>query len=96
MLLVLASTTWFFAFNQPNGTMAVVLSFFPLTSPLLMFMRISVQPPPAWQIGLSIALLVASVWGTAWLAGRVYRIGILMYGKKPTIPEIFRWIRQAD
>lgn len=96
MLLVLASTTWFFAFNQPNGLMAVVLSFFPLTSPLLMFMRISVQPPPAWQIGLSVALLVASIWGMAWLAGRVYRIGILMYGKKPTIPEIFRWIRQAD
>jgi ABC-2 type transport system permease protein len=96
MLLVLASTTWFFAFNQPNGLMAVVLSFFPLTSPLLMFMRISVQPPPAWQIGLSVALLTASVWGMAWLAGRIYRIGILMYGKKPTIPEIFRWIRQAD
>ncbi|HEX7580767.1 MAG TPA: ABC transporter permease [Thermoanaerobaculia bacterium] len=96
MLLVLASTTWFFAFNQPNGLMAVVLSFFPLTSPLLMFMRISVQPPPFWQIGLSVAVLTASVWGMAWLAGRIYRIGILMYGKKPTIPEIFRWIRQAD
>jgi ABC-2 type transport system permease protein len=96
MLLVLASTTWFFAFNQPNGAMAVALSFFPLTSPLLMFMRISVQPPPAWQIALSVALLGVSVWATAWLAGRIYRIGILMYGKKPTIPEIFRWIRQAD
>ncbi len=96
MLLVLASTTWFFAFNQPNGPMAVVLSFFPLTSPLLMFMRISVQPPPAWQIALSVAMLAASVWGMAWLAGRIYRVGILMYGKKPTIPEIFRWVRQAD
>jgi ABC-2 type transport system permease protein len=96
MLLVLASTTWFFAFNQPNGPMAVALSFFPLTSPLLMFMRISVQPPPAWQIGLSVALLAASVWGMAWLAGRIYRVGILMYGKKPTVPEILRWIRQAD
>jgi ABC-2 type transport system permease protein len=96
MLLVLASTTWFFAFNQPNGAMAVTLSFFPLTSPLLMFMRISVQPPPAWQIALSVAILGVSVWGTAWLAGRIYRVGILMYGKKPTIPEIFRWVRQAD
>ncbi len=96
MLLVLASTTWFFAFNQPNGAMAVTLSFFPLTSPLLMFMRISVQPPPMWQIGLSVAILLVSVWGTAWLAGRIYRVGILMYGKKPTVPEILRWVRQSD
>lgn len=96
MMLILASTTWFFAFNQPNGPLAVALSFFPFTSPLLMFMRISVQPPPLWQVGLSIAILVLSIWGVAWFAGRVYRVGILMYGKKPTLPEIFRWVRQAD
>lgn len=96
MMLILASTTWFFAFNQPNGPLAVVLSFFPFTSPLLMFMRISVQPPPLWQVGVSIAILVLSIWGMAWFAGRVYRVGILMYGKKPTVPEIFRWIREAD
>ncbi len=96
MMLILASTTWFFAFNQPNGTLAVILSFVPFTSPLLMFMRISVQPPPLWQVGASIALLLVSIWGVAWFAGRVYRVGILMYGKKPTLPEIFRWVRQAD
>jgi ABC-2 type transport system permease protein len=96
MILVLTSTTWFFAFNSPNGALAQTLSFFPLSSPLMMFMRISVQPPPAWQIGLSIAILLGSIWGMAWLAGRIYRVGILMYGKKPTIPEIFRWVRQAD
>jgi ABC-2 type transport system permease protein len=96
MILILASTTWFFAFNSPNGGVAVALSFFPLTSPLLMFMRISVQPPPYWQIGLSILLLLLAIWGMAWLAGRIYRVGILMYGKKPTVPEIFRWIRAAD
>jgi ABC-2 type transport system permease protein len=96
MMLVLTSTTWFFAFNQPNGTLATVLSFFPFTAPLMMFMRISVQTPPAWQIGVSVTILVATIWAVAWFAGRVYRVGILMYGKKPTLPEIFRWALQAD
>ena len=96
MMLILTSTTWFFAFNQPNGRLATVLSFFPFTAPLMMFMRISVQTPPLWQIGVSVALLVATIFLVAWFAGRVYRVGILMYGKKPTLPEIFRWARMAD
>jgi ABC-2 type transport system permease protein len=96
MMLILTSTTWFFAFNQPNGTLATALSFFPFTAPLMMFMRISVQTPPAWQIALSVAILVLTIWAVAWFAGRVYRVGILMYGKKPTLPEIFRWALQAD
>ena len=96
MMLILASTMWFFAFNTPDGTLARVLSLFPFTSPLLMFMRISVQPPPAWEIALSIGILLLSIWGVAWFAGRVYRVGILMYGKKPTLPEIIRWARAAD
>ncbi|HEX7613718.1 MAG TPA: ABC transporter permease [Thermoanaerobaculia bacterium] len=96
MMLILTSTTWFFAFNQPNGTLATVLSFFPFTAPLMMFMRISVQTPPLWQIGLSVAILLLTIWAVAWFAGRVYRVGILMYGKKPTLPEIFRWAFQAD
>jgi ABC-2 type transport system permease protein len=96
MMLILTSTTWFFAFNQPNGRLATVLSFFPFTAPLMMFMRISVQTPPLWQIAVSVSLLVATIFLVAWFAGRVYRVGILMYGKKPTLPEIFRWARQAD
>ena len=96
MMLILTSTTWFFAFNQPNGTLATVLSFFPFTAPLMMFMRISVQTPPLWQIGLSVAILLVTIWAVAWFAGRVYRVGILMYGKKPTLPEIFRWAFQTD
>ena len=93
---VMASTTWFFAFNSPDGTLALVLSLVPFTAPLIMFMRITVQTPPAWQIVLSLTLLLLTIWGVAWFAGRVYRVGILMYGKKPTLPEIFRWARQAD
>jgi ABC-2 type transport system permease protein len=96
MMLILTSTTWFFAFNQPNGTLATVLSFFPFTAPLMMFMRVSVQTPPLWQIGLSVAILLVTIWAVAWFAGRVYRVGILMYGKKPTLPEIFRWAFQTD
>lgn len=96
MMLILTSTTWFFAYNQPNGRLATILSFFPFTAPLMMFMRISVQTPPLWQIAVSVSLLVATIFLVAWFAGRVYRVGILMYGKKPTLPEIFRWARQAD
>jgi ABC-2 type transport system permease protein len=94
--LILAATTWFFAFNSPDGTLATVLSLVPFTAPLIMFMRITVQTPPLWQIALSLTLLLLSIWGVAWFAGRVYRVGILMYGKKPTLPEILRWARQAD
>jgi len=82
-------------FNNPNGGLAVFLSLFPLTSPLAMFMRACVSQPPVWQIALCIALLVATTIGIAWVAGRIYRIGILMYGKRPTIPEIVRWMRYS-
>jgi ABC-2 type transport system permease protein len=79
--------------NNPNGGVAVFASLFPFTSPLAMFLRTSMGQPPGWQVVLSIAILISSTVGIAWLAGRIYRVGILMYGKKPTIPEIFRWVR---
>jgi ABC-2 type transport system permease protein len=79
--------------NNPNGPVAVAASIFPLTAPLIMYLRTAVAEPPVWQIGLSIVILILSTIGMAWLAGRIYRVGILMYGKKPTIPEIIRWVR---
>jgi ABC-2 type transport system permease protein len=79
--------------NNPNGGVAVFASLFPFTAPLAMFMRTAMGQPPGWQIALSVVILIASTVGIAWLAGRIYRVGILMYGKKPTIPEIFRWVR---
>lgn len=96
MILVLTSMTWFFVFNSPNGRLAQVLSFFPFTSPLIMFMRVSVQTPPMWQIATSVGMLLLTIWLVAWFAGRIYRVGILMYGKKPTLPEIWRWAMAAD
>jgi len=79
--------------NNPNGPVATFVSLFPLTSPLMMYLRTAVAEPPAWQIALSMVILALSTVGMAWIAGRIYRVGILMYGKKPTIPEILRWVR---
>ena len=81
--------------RQPNGTMSLVFSLFPWTAPICMFLRISVETPPAWQIALSIVLMAAAVVVMMWLCARIYRIGILMYGKRPTLPEIVKWMRYA-
>jgi ABC-2 type transport system permease protein len=60
-----------------------------------MFMRIAVQTPPLWQIGLSIALLAGTIYALVLLCGRIYRVGVLMYGKRPTLPEILKWLKYA-
>lgn len=80
--------------NSPDGALSVALSLIPLMTPLLMFLRIVTLPPPAWQVGLSIVLTLATIVGVVYAAARVYRVGILMYGKRPTFPEILRWIRR--
>ncbi|MEA2695439.1 MAG: type transport system permease protein [Acidobacteriota bacterium] len=81
--------------NDPDSTLAVVASLIPPFTPLLMTLRIALQPPPLWQILLSYVLTLTFIWGMVWLAARIYRTGILMYGKKPTIQEIWRWVRYA-
>ena len=81
--------------NNPNGGTAVFASLFPMTAPLVMFMRTAIAQPPVWQIAASIVILIFSTVAMAWIAGRIYRVGILMYGKKPTLPEIARWIRYS-
>ncbi len=79
--------------SNPSGGIAVFFSIFPFTASLTMFLRTAVAEVPAWQILLSIASLLLTTAVISWLAGRIYRVGILMYGKKPTIPEILRWVR---
>jgi len=81
--------------NNPTGNVALFFSLFPFTASLIMFLRTAVSEPPAWQIALSIVIMLLTTAALAWLAGRIYRIGILMYGKKPTIPEIIRWARYS-
>ena len=83
------------AVNDPNSTLAVFGSLFPLTSPIVMMARVAHGIPdgvPVYQLVLSMVLLVAGFISTTWLAGKIYRTGILMYGKKVTIKEIGKWI----
>ncbi len=81
--------------RQPNAPLSVWMSMVPLFAPILMYLRVVVETPPLWQIGLCIALLLATVWGVVALCSRIYRVGILMYGKRPTLPEIVKWVRYA-
>jgi ABC-2 type transport system permease protein len=81
--------------GDPETPLAFWLSMFPLTSPIIMFVRVSVSQPPAWQIALSISLSLATLYGLVWFSSRIYRVGILMYGKRPTLREIVKWLRYA-
>lgn len=93
--LVAAVGVMFNVIQYPNSAIGFWASIFPFTSPIIMFARIAVQMPPWWQIGIAIAVLLATIAGMVLLCGRIYRVGILMYGKKPTLPEIIKWLRYA-
>jgi len=79
--------------TSPDSTIVVIMSIFPLTSPIVMLSRILVSSPPAWHLMLCIGILVASVAGMMIFAGRVFRVGILMTGKRPKLKEVLRWVR---
>ena len=81
--------------RDPNSTFSTVVSMIPFVSPIAMPVRILTEMPPYWQIGLSILLNVLTIGALVWVAARVYRVGMLMYGKKATIPEVWRWIWQS-
>ncbi|MCG6921025.1 MAG: ABC transporter permease [Acidobacteria bacterium] len=95
MPLILGFVCFLPVIESPDGALAVTLSLIPFLTPLLMFLRIVVLTPPWWQIALSLVLTGAAIWGALWAAARIYRVGILMYGKKPTFPELVRWVRHA-
>lgn len=79
--------------SNPDSTMSVVLSLIPFFTPILMIVRIAATEVPVWQIILSVVLLLGTFFGTLWLASRIYRVGILMYGKKPSFKDITKWIK---
>jgi ABC-2 type transport system permease protein len=81
--------------NDSNSVWSVTASFFPPTAPIVMFLRMASQVPPAWQFAVSIGLMLVAIWGTLWVSSRLYRVGILMYGKRATLPELMRWLRYS-
>jgi ABC-2 type transport system permease protein len=81
--------------NDPNSRMATIMSLIPMFTPLLMPLRIAIDMPPVWQLALAYALTISFVIGMVWICARIYRVGILMYGKKPTFAEIWKWTRYA-
>jgi len=81
--------------NDSNSFWSIAASLFPPTAPVIMFLRMASEIPPLWQFAVSIALLVVSIVGVLWFSTRLYRVGILMYGKRATVPELLRWLRYS-
>jgi len=84
-----------FIVSNPNSIWSVAISMFPPCAPITMFLRMASQFPPTWQIALSLGLMVLAVYIVLWLSSRIYRVGILMYGKRATLPEMLRWLRYS-
>jgi ABC-2 type transport system permease protein len=81
--------------NDSNSVWSILASLFPPTAPIIMFLRMASQIPPFWQFAVSISLMILSIWGVLWMSSRLYRVGILMYGKRATLPELLRWLRYS-
>ena len=79
--------------NDPTSTASIVLTEIPFFAPVLMALRVSLQTPPVWQIVLSLTLLFLTTAGVVWLSAKIYRVGVLMYGKRPSLIELVRWLR---
>jgi ABC-2 type transport system permease protein len=81
--------------NDPNSVVSIVASLFPATAPIIMMLRFGSEMPPLWQIGASILIMIVSIWAMLWVSAKLYRVGILMYGKRATLPELVRWLRYS-
>lgn len=95
ILVVIPMLCTTFIINNPSSRLSLVLSLIPFFAPITMFARIVVQMPPLWQIAVCLALTIATVFGMIWVVGRIYRVGVLMYGKRPSLPEVIKWIKYA-
>jgi ABC-2 type transport system permease protein len=81
--------------GNPNSAWAIAASLFPPTAPFVMLPRMGIEMPPLWQFAASVGLMIVSIWVVLWFSSRLYRVGILMYGKRATLPELLRWLRYS-
>lgn len=95
MVIVIPALLAFGALNDPDGSVAKVLTLVPFSSPIAMPMRWGVSAVPLSELALSVAILIVTALGVTWVAARIYRVGILMYGKRPGLKELARWIRAS-
>jgi ABC-2 type transport system permease protein len=95
MILVVPIIMVISVIESPMTPLSTGLSLFPLFTPILMWARVVSGVVPAWQVVLSFVLMGAAIVAIAWVAGRIYKVGVLMAGKRPTLPELWRWVREA-
>jgi ABC-2 type transport system permease protein len=96
LLLMVPWMLWFPISRNPDSALVTVVSFLPPLNSFGMLMRLaSTSPPPAWQVWLSIAIGIAGVFGTVWITAKVFRIGLLMFGKPPDFRTLVKWVRAA-
>jgi len=93
MFLIVPILLMIFVMRSPNSSLSVVLSLIPFFAPILMLLRICVLLPPFVQVAGSILILLLTIFLMIWLTAKIYRVGILMYGKRPSFQEIVKWIR---
>ena len=93
MPAVLSVMLFNFIVRDPSSTASIALSLIPFFTPILMLLRIALQTPPFWQIALSVVILALTTVGVMYFAAKIYRVGILMYGKRPSLVELLRWLR---
>jgi ABC-2 type transport system permease protein len=95
MILLIGFYFSFAVVRDPNSDLSFWVSIAPFFAPITMPVRIIAETPPVWQIVLAFVVNAVAIACLVWLTARVYRIGMLMYGKRATIPEVWKWIRQA-
>ncbi len=96
MIIMLAGFYFSIAvIRDPSSSLSFWVSIAPFLAPMTMPVRILAETPPVWQILIALIVNAAAIAGLVWITARVYRVGMLMYGKRATIPEVWKWIRQA-
>ncbi len=93
MLLVIPLLLIMFIMRSPDSSLSVTLSMIPFFAPILMLLRVCILLPPFSQVGGSILLLLLTTVLMIWICAKIYRVGILMYGKRPSVREIIKWMR---
>lgn len=97
-VMIVLMLPWFLVMPivmSPDSTFSTVLSLIPVYTPITMFIRVLVSEPPVWQLLASIAMSVATIFALFWITAKIFRLGLLATGKRPTIPELWRWVKAA-